>query len=399
MKILFLSDDFPPYSSDIAGIIAYRLGKYFISKGHEVSVITTTRDKDLTRTTPEGIREYVISSDYDSRLQAYRSIYNPSAIKKVKKILEEVRPDVVNAHSVYFHLSYHSLKLAKKSGAKVVLTAHDAMLYSYGKVGGESKLSPVMDIRNFKWQYNPFRNVLIKYYLKYVDRVISVSDSLGRALENNGVERVSTVHNGINLDEWSVPNDELIKFKKLHGLENKKVVLFSGRLGGAKGGLSIIDVMTEVIKRVPEAILLIAGKKEGYGQLMRKHSEKMNISDHLVFTGWLNLNQMKVAYFASDVVVTPSLYLDPFPTVNLEAMAAKKPVVGTCFGGTPEVVIDNETGYIVDPNDTDLMASKIATLLKDQALAHKLGEAGYERLKKNFGLEEQANKYLNIFIK
>lgn len=106
---------------------------------------------------------------------------------------------------------------------------------------------------------------------------------------------------------------------------------------------------------------------------------------------------MRIVYNASDVVVVPSLYLDPFPTVNLEAMACKKPVVGTCFGGTPEIVRDGITGYIVNPLNVENMAEKIVDLLKNSEKAKKFGQAGYERVKSQFSLDKQVLETLRWY--
>ena len=77
-------------------------------------------------------------------------------------------------------------------------------------------------------------------------------------------------------------------------------------------------------------------------------------------------------------------------------MAAAKPIVGTCFGGTPEAVLHNKTGIIVDPTNTELFASALFTLLKDSSYAAKLGKAGQERVRSNFTIEKQATSYLAL---
>jgi glycosyltransferase involved in cell wall biosynthesis len=70
-------------------------------------------------------------------------------------------------------------------------------------------------------------------------------------------------------------------------------------------------------------------------------------------------------------------------------MACGRPVVGTCFGGTPEVVVDNETGFIVNPFNLKIMSERIVTLLKNPALAEKMGQAGQQRIKEEFNLNQQ----------
>ncbi len=99
------------------------------------------------------------------------------------------------------------------------------------------------------------------------------------------------------------------------------------------------------------------------------------------------------------MVVVPSVYLDPFPTVNLEALACHKSVVATCFGGSPEVIQDGVNGYIVNPLDTEILAAKIADLLLDKQKNQKFGQDGYNLISKEFSLEHQTAQYEQLFSK
>jgi trehalose synthase len=67
--------------------------------------------------------------------------------------------------------------------------------------------------------------------------------------------------------------------------------------------------------------------------------------------------------------------------------------VEICFGGTPETVIDNQTGYIVNSFDIEKVADKIIELLKNPQKAEQFGETGYERIKENFVLAKQLNRW------
>ena len=78
-------------------------------------------------------------------------------------------------------------------------------------------------------------------------------------------------------------------------------------------------------------------------------------------------------------------------------MAAKKPVIGTCFGGPSEVIVNGQTGYVVNPHDSRMVANKMAELLTDSEKNKEFGQRGYERAKDFFNLRQQAEKYLNLF--
>lgn len=415
MKIFFLSDDFPPESFGGAGIVAFNFAQKLRTLGNNISVITTVSDKEKEGLVEyKGIRVFKIYSSYHERWRAYLSLYNPTVVGKVRKILNEEKPDIVHAHNIHYHLSYYCLKIAKHVGARVFLTAHDVMLFHYGKLVEfinsnnlsipekfNYKISAWQQIQKYKKRYNPFRNIIIRYYLKNVDKIFAVSGELKEALIQNGIKNIEVVHNGISVDDWDVRNEEIQKFKAKYKLNNKKIVLFGGRLSGAKGGGQAILTIKEVVGELPGVTLLIIGKKNIYANEMLEKAKKDGVDKELVFTGWISGNELKSAYQSCDVLIMPSICFDTFGMVCLEAMACKKPVVATCFGGSKEVVMDSKSGFIVNPFNTELMAEKIIKLLKNPKEVQEFGSAGYERAKKDFNetaLTEKMVLWYNKFL-
>ncbi|PIP55892.1 MAG: hypothetical protein COX06_00755 [Candidatus Zambryskibacteria bacterium CG22_combo_CG10-13_8_21_14_all_42_17] len=408
MKIIILSDDFPPNNLGGAGIIAFNLAKALLKMGHTMLVITTVQDRKM-----EGVAEYMglkiyrLYSNYHERWRAYASLYNPQTVKKVQRIIEEFEPDIVHAHNIHSHLSYRCLKIAKQSGSGVFLTAHDVMLFHYGKLVEyidpkdlscptrfNYKISPWQQIKRFKKRYNPLRNVIIRQYLKYVDKIFAVSNALKDALNQNGIENVEVIHNGIDVQEWQIKRETIDKIKQKYGLLGKRVVLFGGRISNAKGGLNVVKAMKEIQAESGNSILLILGKKDDYVEDLIKKSEREGFKEKIICTGWVEGGELKALYWSSDIIVVPSLCFDSFPNTNLEGMASLKPVISTCFGGTSEVVIDGVTGFVVNPYDIQNLAEKISKILNDYKLASAMGEAGYKRVKNDFSLEIQTNKIL-----
>jgi len=402
MRILFLQDDFPPQSFGGAGNVAFDLAREIKKRGHSVFVLTAVRDKkDEGSVEYEGLKVFKVYSNYHERWRAYLSLYNPQTVKKIKNLIDEIKPDIIHAHNVHYHLSYHSLKLAKRSGAKVFLTAHDGMIFSHGKFAGfidlknpscaskNYRVSRRIQIRRFRKRYNPFRNLVIRHYLRYVDTVFAVSHALKDALNQNGIRGVETVHNGIDVDQYSISPDKVNEFKKRYNILDKKIVLFGGRISKFKGSEKIIEAMKIIVFELPAATLLVAGRGGD--------TSAPGLVSHTVFTGWLSGDDLKCAYHASDVVVMPSIYFEAFGLIVLEAMAAKKPVVATCFGGPCEIVIDGQTGYIENPFHIKAMAEKITYLLNNSEEAARFGKKGYERARDCFSLDKQAAGYLSFY--
>lgn len=382
MKILILQDDFPPYANGGAGIISEIIARNIPN----TTVITTVQKKELEgKFFENGITVYRIYSNYHERFRSYLSLYNPKTIPKIESIIKEVAPDIIHAHNIHYHISYHSLKIAKKYTDKVFITIHDIMPFYQGSFTefiktGTYKVNSLILFKAFKKRWNPFHNILVRYYLSFAKK-IAVSYELKKALEENNIKDISVIHNGIKINE--------------NQKEDSLKVLFQGRLSGAKGGDLIIDIMKKVVDSVPSAELLVAGKKDFYAEKMSKKAKNLGIEKNITFTGWVY--DMQKVYAKSAVVVVPSVCFDSFPNGNLEAFAAGVPVVSTCFGGSKEIVEDGINGYIVNPFNIDLFAEKIITLLKDRELADRFGKNGLEKVRKDFTVEKMVNKYLDLF--
>jgi len=383
MKILILSDDFPPKNFGGAGESTFDLSKGLMEAGNEVFVITICDKKEEVFEDYLGLKVFRIYAGYHDRWRAYLSIYNPQTVGKVRRIIREVGPDIVHAHNIHQFLSYHCLKIARKEGCRVFFTARDAMTFSQGKLAtkkyltnNDCRVSWLDNLKLARKRYNPLRNILIRKYLKYADGIFAVSLALKNALKQNGINGVIVSRTGVDVKNWEIVKEKVDAFKEKHGLNNKKAVFFGGRISGQKGYGQAQKALEIVKKEIPDAVLLVAGSKG---------------------LGWLRDDDLRAAYHASDLVIVPSLCFDAFPRSNIEAMACAKPVVTTCFGGSPEIVQDGKTGYIVDPRDTDLLAKRIIDLLKNPEKARQFGEAGYQRVKEEFSLEKQVNQTLQWY--
>lgn len=402
MKICIVIDRIPPEGRGGAERVAWQSALALTKKGHQVSVITATDRalREVEEKNIDGIRVFYIHSKYAERWRSWRSLYNPAAVRAVKRIFKEVKPEIVHAHNVHFDLSYHVLRLAKKSGARVFLTAHDVMFFTYGKLyefvdlthpeckkDWDYHVTAWQKIKRFKWRYNPFRNSIIRWYLRDVEVFFAVSDALRQALLQNGMPQARVLYSGINTAEWVVDEYAISLFRKKFDLEGRNVIFFGGRLNPAKGGGPLLAALEEVVKKVPLALLLVAAVPDEYMEKLLESACKRGLEKNILCTGWLEGEELKAAYHATDVVVVPSVCFDSFPLTVLEAMACSKPVIATCFGGSSEMVEDDRTGYIINPYDTAAFAAKLTDLLTDAQKRDTFGKTGYARVRELFSLD------------
>ncbi|MDP3731759.1 MAG: glycosyltransferase family 4 protein, partial [Candidatus Omnitrophota bacterium] len=133
-----------------------------------------------------------------------------------------------------------------------------------------------------------------------------------------------------------------------------------------------------------------------YLENVNKLISNLDLEGKIKITGFVT--DIASIYRLLDIVVIPSTQFDSFPTVALEAMAMKKPVIASNIGGLPEMVIDGETGILVKPSDDKQLKSAIEKLAADEGLRKKMGEAGYERQNKYFNIADFQQK-INALIK
>lgn len=388
MKIIFILDEFLPENSAGAANVAFWLAKGIIATGHNLLVLTATfNPENVGEIEIEGIKIKRILSHPFGRLRNFKNLKNRDVLKKAKKIFEEYQPDIVHIHTLHHRFSYGVIGLAKKFSKAIFFTAHDAQTIYNGKLFPKRKicdLNPKYDY-HINWldrlkrdglAFNPLQRFFIRKALKKVDKIFVVSEALKEAVEANNVSGAEVLNNGIDTREWKA--DEA----------SSNNIMFAGRIDEAKGAKVLIKAFNEIISEIPDAELTVVGG-----------NFKTEYNKNIKFLPWQDRESMKQIFSESAIVVVPSIYLDPFPTVNLEAMAAGRPVVGTCFGGTKETVVNGETGYIVNPYDEKSLTLKIIDLLKHKEKAAAFGAAGRKRVEKVFSLESQVQKTLSWYEK
>lgn len=401
MKIIILTDSISAGGG--AGVIAWNQARALKARGHEVSVIITSPNFEAEGVKEEaGITVYTLYSSYRPLWRAHKSLNNKPVVEKLKGILEELKPDIVHAHNLHIHLSYKSLEIARLYAKGVYLTVHDAMPFHYSKLFPETvgaqgcvvtsyKVSAWDQLRLFKWQFNPWRNAIIKKYLKIPDKIFAVSGALAKALADNGLENVEVMHNAIDITEW--------ENTPLGNKDGKNFIFFGGRVSAVKGGDVLMTAMQDVLPEKSNTRLLIVGAEDEYSELLKKKAESIAMEDLILFTGWKTRDQMKHMYPLSTLVVVPSLCFDWFPTVVLEAMASGRPVIAGCFGGAKEVIEDGKTGFIINSQNPKELSDKILYLLSHEKEAQEMGRAGYERVKNNFSMEKYIENLLSWYDK
>jgi glycosyltransferase involved in cell wall biosynthesis len=409
MRILLLNDRIPPENRGGAGEVVWRLAIALHDNGHDVHVAAATPNQPF-KEIRDGIPTYHLHVRYPERWRAWLSLYNPHTVKPLRELYQQIQPDIINAHNIHADLTYHSLTLAQQMGIPAVFSSHDVMPFAYQKLSHfidptnhdtnlsvDYRLPPLFNLKQMRLRYNPFRNLTIRRILTQSAQVRTApSQALCDAHAANGLPPFTCVHNGIDADWFQASTETIDNLRARLGLVGRKVILFAGRLTGAKGTQQLLQALQKVVVAVPETTLLVLSSVPIAEQVNQSQYAELR-EKHIVAGGWLAGEELAAAFHLADVVTVPSIIFDSFPTINLEAMAAQKPVLATCFGGSREAVVDGLTGFIINPFATDDFAEKLTRLLSDDELRLKMGTAAYERVTTEFTIDRQVNDMLRVY--
>ncbi|MHA1284907.1 MAG: glycosyltransferase family 4 protein [Promethearchaeota archaeon] len=334
-----------------------------------------------------GIKVYVYPGIY------LKKIYLPKHIRQVfinafalRKIIKLDKPDLIHAFTLPLARRILFLRLIGIN-TKVVGTIHDPLdPKSFGKI----------KVRLFVYIIN-------KYY-KYI---ISVSKSIKKLAIKQGIkkEKIKVIYNGIpikNLDNIDI--EKIKKKDKINNNNNNFIIGCFGRITPKKGQHILLEAVLKLKNKIPELKCLIIGKPSfgikgslEYYEYLKNFVSINNLQNIVEFIEWTdNINYY---YDKLSIYILPSIYPDPFPTVNLEAMLHKKPVIAVDIGGSKEQVVDGITGFIIEPGNSNTLAEKLFFLYKNPKIAKNFGKSGFERVKVRFNMKVYSENYLSLYKK
>ncbi len=289
----------------------------------------------------------------------------------LRAVLRARRVDVLHAH--LFYASLFAAPVARLAGVPVVLeTPHVREQWRRGWLKG--------------------RFVVDRLVGRLVDGYIAVSAANARYLVEEKrlpADKVVVIRNGCDLARFSPDHPAPAGLRQALGFaEADPVLAVVGRLEPQKGHRVLLDALPAIRGRHPQVRLVCVGDGSLRGEL-EAAVQARGLADAVRFVGyrgdvagWLAL---------ADVVVLPSLW-EGLPLAAVEALAAGRAVVATAVDGTPEVVVDGQTGLTVPPGDAPSLAAAVCRLLDDPGLRHRLGQAGRIWVRERFSQERQVGQ-------
>lgn len=247
------------------------------------------------------------------------------------------------------------------------------------------------------WKVRRYEN-LDRWHLRFMDRVVAVSEGQADKVRRCGVpeSRLTVIHNSARLDAFTDPSPEYReKLKRLFPDTEKvsHIVLAAGRLSPEKGFDVLVEAAGRILRLFPTAGFVLFGDGAERGAIER-HIRRLGLSRRFILPGFTAELDRYLPW--ADLFALPS-HTEGLPNVALEAGASGVAAVATRVGGNPEVVSDGETGYLVPPGEPAALASRMLSLLSDDAARQRMGEAARQRMRDRFTFESQAAAYLRLF--
>lgn len=239
-------------------------------------------------------------------------------------------------------------------------------------------------------------------YVRTIDIAVSCSAFNANQVRGHYGIMPRVVFNGIDPTQFfPLPKDASLREELIGNgaraadMQETAIVLYAGRLVRWKGVQYLIDALARLSK-TRRVLLLIAGEGE-YRSVLEQRARDLGVAEQIKFLGYIAGDALPRYYAASDVVALASYANETFSIVSCEAMACARPVVATRFGGIPEVVVDGETGLLVQPETADDLAEKLARLLDDPAGRNQMGQCGRQRALQLFTWERVTERVLDAY--
>ena len=249
--------------------------------------------------------------------------------------------------------------------------------------------------------------------LNMADRVVVNSQYLREELSARNPysrEKILVNHLGTDVErfqsQWeSEGMNEREAFKRELGYEGKRIVLFAGRLIPIKGVHHLLQVWPDVVRKFPEAVLLVIGSAFYGSNRITPYVRKLHLMGNKMprnvrFLSYVPYSEMPRWFQTADVVAVPSESKEAFGLVNVEAMASGAPVIASNSGGMKEIVRHGDNGYLVEQRMLpDGLRERIMELLEDDKLRRKLGVCGAETARTDFSWQRTAERQLELYYR
>lgn len=389
-------------------------------KGHQVAVFSM---KDAENKEEFESKNFALHFDISQPTSLWRkiflagrSIFNFQAKESLEKFLKDFQPDVAHIHNVYHYLTPSIFFTLKKHKIPMVMKLSDYKLicpnyklFNRGKVCQKCQGGKYYHCFFDRCLKNSFSVSFVAMLEAYVQRLLRSYDKIDLFLAPSVFMKKKCVQFGVAEKRIEILRNTLdpqvfLSFD-LKDVQEKNYFLYYGRISLEKGLKDLILAVAKLkkINRLGENKLVLVGhgpEKEA----LEKLTKELRLEKEVEFWGFkpgMGLDrgeELKEIVASSKFVILPSLWFDNSPLTISEAQLLKKPVLVSCRGGSGEMIVDQQTGWVFDPENQEALVAKLCLALELSPEARqKMGEEGRKNILKLNSEEKYYQRLLGIY--
>ena len=359
MKILFITDALK------FGGKERRFGellKYLLERKINYEIIVFNKNKEIFLGDDERIKIHFLERNKKNIIKNLVYFY---------KLCRRIRPDIV--HSWYSIATLYFLPLSKLLRIKFIDS----------RVSGAPKTINIVS-----------NQMLISMMSNSLSDIILANSKAGLKAFRVNRKKGYCIHNGLNFDR--IENlDSINEVRSKWNIKTKLVVGMVATFSNQKDYQTYLQTADSILKTRSDITFLAVGD----GPLRAKIMKEFSDTDKIIFTGWCDKVESIMNICNVGVLLTnPDIHGEGIPNALVEFMALRKPVIATKGGGTAELVIEGESGYLIEPKNPDLLNEKIIYFIDNPEIATNFGVNGKKIIETHFNITKMERKFHQLYL-
>lgn len=327
----------------------------------------------------DGVHVKVI----DSLRRNIHPVHDYQAAQQLRQTLRDFQPDVIHTHSAKGGLLGRYVGWGLK-GPKVIHTVHGAPFHDY-----QSALARRFFVACERWAG------------RRCHHMISVADAMTDLMTNAGVasrDKFTTISSGMDVEPFVQAKQHRDRIRREFGLEDHHIVVGKiARLFHLKGHEDLITAARQVVNQHPNVRFLLVG--DGIlREPLQQQIASLNLTEHFVFSGLVPPSRVPEMIGAMDLLVHTS-YREGLARALPQALISGIPAISYDIDGAREVVIDDETGYLVEAANINELAKRINDLVGDESKRNQYGKNGQAKFTDQFRHQTMTRKIRELYVK
>jgi glycosyltransferase involved in cell wall biosynthesis len=359
MNILFVADVSIQNVIGGAERVLFEQTSRLAARGHEVHILTRRLPVHLSDyAVIQNVREWRYGIDWDNSASFFMS-----TLRNGKKLFDQIH-NTYRFDCINFHQPFSAFAVLRSASCHPLKKIYTCLSFAFEEYASRNVKPRSLHKRIVRLLHIASRKWIEEKALRQSDRIIALSRfTCDKLLEvyRYPLEDVTMIPAGVDLGHFCPSSDRKKVREQLHLPEGKMILLTVRNLEPRMGLENLILAMKEVVKSLPNVFLIIGGSGSLKESLILL-SRRLNLESHIHFTGFIPEEVLPDYYRAADLFVLPTVELEGFGLITLEALASGTPVLGTPVGGTQEILGKLDSRFLfADASHESISQLTIAT--------------------------------------